>query len=183
MSFMKLASLGFVIASALWALLPQAAGAQCEGGSTFAGRYRPDGTYWPGGCAYTNATTPGQMYPSGAQPVPSTNPAAGVSALPGQRVATGQLPITGDDRGYPLGAIGAGGPTGGWYPSISHEPGAWTGGTAYGYSLPVAPAVSSEAESPTAPGAAPAPAPPGRGGPTFVGEESGDSPTITLPNQ
>src|SRR5215218_3397314 len=119
---MKRASLGFVIASVAWVLLPQAAAAQCEGGSTLAGHFLPNGSYSPGGCAYTNSTTPGQLHPSGAQPLPSTNPAAGASALPGQRVATGLLPVTGDDRGYPLGAIGAGGPTGGWYPSIFHEP-------------------------------------------------------------
>jgi len=37
--------------------------------------------------------------------------------------------------------------------------------TAYGYSLPAAPP------------------PPGRGGPTFIGEERGDATIITLPNQ
>src|SRR5215218_9670874 len=103
---MKAVSLGFVIASVAWMLLPQAAAAQCEGGSTLAGHYLPNGGYWPGGCAYTNATTPGQLFPSGAQPVPSTNPAGGASALPGQRVATGLLPVTAGDLGQPLGALG-----------------------------------------------------------------------------
>src|SRR4051794_33479251 len=107
---MKRASFGFVIASLAWVLLPQAVAAQCEGGSTLAGHYLPSGSYWPGGCAYTNSTTPGQLYPSGAQPVPSTNPAAGASALPGQRVATGLLPVTaGDLGGYPTSGLAAGG--------------------------------------------------------------------------
>jgi hypothetical protein len=60
------------------------AAAQCEGGVTVAGHYLPNGVYMSGGCAYTNPTTPGQLYPSGAQPVPSTNPADGGSRLPGQ---------------------------------------------------------------------------------------------------
>jgi hypothetical protein len=107
---MNLLSVGFVLASVLWLLLQQGAAAQCEGGTTLAGHYLPNGTYWPGGCAFTNPTTPGQMYPSGAQPVPSTNPAAGASALPGQRVATGQLPVTGGDwAADPNGGLPAGG--------------------------------------------------------------------------
>jgi hypothetical protein len=257
---MKSASLGFVVASALWLLQPQAAAAQCEGGSTFAGHYLPNGTYWPGGCGNTNPTTPGQLYPSGAQPLQAANPAAGASTVPGQRVATGQSPVTGGDPGLPPGAVGAplqtlgpgissgsawgvypnvGLPTGGlWnagnsvgttgpinrvsatdglpptsgtsvlngvrgtpnvllplagvgvnvdtagglYPGLVPGPGALTGGSAYGYSLPAASAVGSEAVSPHAPGSAPAPPPPGRGGPTFIGEEGRDSTTVTLPN-
>src|SRR5712692_10190776 len=120
---MKAASLGFVIASVAWLLLPQAAAAQCEGGSTLAGHFLPNGSYWPGGCASTSPTTPGQMYPSGAQPLPSTNPAAGASALPGQRVATGQSPVTGGDLGQPLGAAGA--------PLQTFGPG-WPGGFGWG---------------------------------------------------
>jgi hypothetical protein len=177
---MKLANLGVVIALALW-VLPQGAAAQCEGGNTLAGRYLPDGTYAPGGCGYTNPTTPGQMYPSGAQPVPSTNPAAGLSALPGQRVATGLLPAT-------TGTISVNGVT---VPSSLVLPvtgvaasgvvlpgqGAAPGGSAYGYSLPAAPAASAEPASPTAPPSEGAPPPPGRGGPSFIGEEAGDSGT------
>ena len=188
---MKPLSLGVVLASALWLLVPQGAAAQCEGGLTVAGHYLPNGTYWPGGCAYTNFTTPGQMYPSGAQPLPSTNPAAGASALPGQRVATGQLSVTGGDWGaYPNGALPTGGlvsvgnglattgpingvtATEGLPPStgttaitgvsvapnvalpvlgVPRGPEVPLGGAAYGYSLPAAPAVSAQAESPTAP--------------------------------
>jgi hypothetical protein len=258
---MKAASLGFVIASVAWLLLPQAAAAQCEGGSTLAGHYLANGSYWPGGCASTSPTTPGQLYPSGAQPVPSTNPAAGASALPGQRVATGQLPVASGDAGQSLSAIGAplqtfgpgafggaglgaypgtslaagglvnvgsslgttglvngitstqglppstvtanmngiggipnialpgtgvagnAGMPGGLHPSVLPGPGALTGGAAYGYSLPAAPAVSSDAASPTAPSPSPAPPPPGRGGPALIGEERGDGTTVTVPNQ
>src|SRR5919199_6501427 len=104
---MKRVALGLVVASTAWLLLPRAAAAQCEGGTSTAGFYLRNNSYMPGGCAYTNSTTPGQMYPSGAQPLPSTNPVAGASALPGQRVATGPLPVTAGDLGQPLGAIGA----------------------------------------------------------------------------
>jgi|SRR5579884_4161111 len=85
------------LASAIVALtaLPTLATAQCEGGTSTAGYYLTNGTYVPGGCADLNPTTPGQLYPSGAQPLPSTNPALGVSALPGQPFATGLLPTTG----------------------------------------------------------------------------------------
>jgi hypothetical protein len=202
---MKPLSLGLILASALWLLVPPSAAAQCEGGLTVAGRYLPNGTYWPGGCAYTNSTTPGQMYPSGAQPLPSTNPAAGASALPGQRVATGQLPVTGGDFGAYPNSLGTTGPingvtgteglppsTGagtvngvgvlpnvvlpapgvgvntvpvtGVYPVLPRVPGMPLGGSAYGYSLPAAPAVSAEAVSPTAPPTEPA-SPPSEGEP------------------
>src|SRR3954453_1526843 len=97
---------GLLLASAVWVLSSQGAAAQCEGGTSTAGYYLRNGSYVPGGCAYTNSTTPGQLYPSGAQPLPSTNPVAGASALPGQRVATGLLPVTGGDLGQPLGAVG-----------------------------------------------------------------------------
>jgi len=80
-------------------VLPQAAAAQCEGGVTVAGFYTRGGGYLPGHCAYTNPTTPGQLYPSGAQPVPSTNPAQGASRLPGQAAASGLLPVSSSDLG------------------------------------------------------------------------------------
>src|SRR4051794_10334944 len=124
---MKRASFGFVIASLAWVLLPQAVAAQCEGGSTLAGHYLPNGSYWPGGCAYTNSTTPGQLYPSGAQPVPSTNPAAGASALPGQRVATGQLPGAAGDAPQALSVLGAPVPTLGPGSFFGTGPGAYPG--------------------------------------------------------
>jgi hypothetical protein len=258
---MKAVSLGFVIASVAWMLLPQVAAAQCEGGSTVAGHYLTNGSYYTGGCAFTNSTTPGQLYPSGAQPLPSTNPAAGASALPGQRVATGQLPVATGDAGPVLGPVGVpvqtlgpGAPIGtglGVYPgsslaagglvnvgnglgttglingttttqglppttvnttvngvvgtpsvvlqstgvaavpgtavalppSVLPGPGVLTGGSAYGHSLPAAPAVSSDASSQAAPSTSPAPPPPGRGGPTFIGEESGDGTTVAVPNE
>ena len=214
---MKPVSLGLLIACAAWVLLPQAAAAQCEGGTSTAGYYLRNSSYVPGGCAYTNSTTPGQMYPSGAQPLPSTNPVAGASALPGQRVATGQLPVTAGDLGQPLGAVGTppqtlgpgapigltsnphptttgtgvvsgiGGATNLVVPGV--QPGAGAvlregalRDTAYGYSLPAAPPVSSQAASPAA--ADPSqPPPPGRGGPTFIGEDGEDSTSIALPNQ
>src|SRR5919205_898696 len=120
---MRPVHLGVLLAAAAWIVWPQAAAAQCEGGTSTAGHYLQNGSYVPGGCAYTNSTTPGQLFPSGAQPLPSTNPAAGASALPGQRVATGPLPVTGGDLGQPLGAVGA--------PPQSLGPGApagWTPG-------------------------------------------------------
>ena len=102
-------------------VLPHAAAAQCEGGVTVAGFYARDGTYVPGHCAYTNPTTPGQLYPSGAQPVPSTNPALGASRLPGQIASSGLLPVNSSDLGPapsyansgPLqaGGVAAGGPS------------------------------------------------------------------------
>jgi hypothetical protein len=89
-----------VLAAAFAAMiLPHVAAAQCEGGVTVAGFYARDGTYVPGHCAYTNPTTPGQLYPSGAQPVPSTNPAQGASRLPGQLTASGLLPVNSSDLG------------------------------------------------------------------------------------
>jgi len=108
---MKRAILGFIIASAALAFLPGVAAAQCEGGTSTAGFYTTNGSYLPGGCAFTSSTTPGQMYPSGAQPWPSTNPGLGVSALPGQPVATGLLPVRAGDLGQPLGAVGPSGAT------------------------------------------------------------------------
>ncbi|HEY7060693.1 MAG TPA: hypothetical protein VII06_04380 [Chloroflexota bacterium] len=80
-------------------VLPHAAAAQCEGGVTVTGLYARDGSYVPTHCAYTNPTTPGQLYPSGAEPVPSTNPAQGASRLPGQVYPSGLLPVNSSDLG------------------------------------------------------------------------------------
>jgi hypothetical protein len=103
-------------------------GAQCEGGTTVAGYYLPDGSYVPGHCATTNPFTPGQLHPSGAQPVPVTYPATGLHtniapglpATPG--IAQGASPSSGD-------------PTG-----------------AYGTSLSVAAPPAEDGEAPPAPG-------------------------------
>src|SRR5438067_1880692 len=103
---MRRALLGSLAVAGAIVFFPGAATAQCEGGQSTAGYYMRNGGYAPGGCAYTNSTTPGQLYPSGAQPLPSTSPAQGLSALPGQQVATGLLPVTSGDLGQPLGAIG-----------------------------------------------------------------------------
>ena len=96
---MKRLIIGAIAASCALTGLPGIAAAQCEGGPTVAGRYGPNGVYIPGGCLYTNPTTPGQLYPSGAQPGVTTNPAAGLSALPGQRSLTGPLPVASTDLG------------------------------------------------------------------------------------
>jgi hypothetical protein len=96
---MKSFKAGVVGASVALALLPGMAAAQCEGGSTVAGFYLRDGSYVPGHCATTNPTTPGQLYPSGAQPFPSTNPAGGASRLPGQILPSGLLPVNSSDLG------------------------------------------------------------------------------------
>jgi len=234
---MKPLSLGLVLASAFWLLLPHGAAAQCEGGTTLAGQYLRNGAYWPGGCAFTNPTTPGQMYPSGAQPVPSTNPAAGASALPGQRVATGQLPVTDGDWGpYPNSGLPAGGlvnlgnglgttgpingvtateglppstgtstingvsvspnivlpvsgvgagaaPAAGVQHGVAPAPRVPLGGSAYGYSLPAAPAVSADAVSPTAPTTEAAAPLPGGSGPADIVEEPEDSTADAPPSQ
>src|SRR5215218_8965485 len=174
---MRRALLGSLAVAGAIAFFPGAAAAQCEGGQSTAGFYLRNGGYTPGGCAYTSTTTPGQLYPSGAQPFPSTAPAQGLSALPGQRVATGQLPVTSGDLGQPLGAIGTppqtlgpGAPTGSilnTHPTTTGtgvvsgiggttnlvvsgvQPGASAvlRDTVYGYSLPAAPPVSSQAAS------------------------------------
>jgi hypothetical protein len=96
---MKRFGAGFAAASLALVLLPKVAVAQCEGGSTVAGFYLRDGTYVPGRCAVTNPTTPGQLYPSGAQPFPSTNPALGGSYLPGQRQPAELIPVNSSDLG------------------------------------------------------------------------------------
>jgi hypothetical protein len=231
---MKPVSLGLLLAAAAWGLWPQAAAAQCEGGTSTAGYYLRNGSYMPGGCAYTNATTPGQMHPSGAQPLPSTNPVAGASALPGQQVATGPLPVTAGDLGQPFAAVGAspqtlgpGAPndwTPGGYlstglgvaglgttghingvtgtqglppttstsvlssgttnlvlPGVQAGAGTWTWDAATGRWLRAGSLVSSQAVSPMTPN--PGPPVPGRGGPTYIGEEGPDDTIISLPNQ
>ena len=78
---------------------PGVAAAQCEGGVTVAGHYLPDGTYAPGGCAFTNPTTPGQLYPSGASPTLNTNPAQAGSRLPGQQQPADLIPVNSSDLG------------------------------------------------------------------------------------
>ncbi len=87
---------GVVIGALAAVMLPGVAAAQCEGGVTTAGYYLSSGAYVAGGCSYTNPTTSGQMFPSGAQVGPTTNPAAGITRLPGQRVAAGLLPPSSD---------------------------------------------------------------------------------------
>lgn len=89
---MKRLIVGVIAAGCVLTGLPGSAAAQCEGGPTITGMYAPNGVYVPAHCAYTNPTTPGQLYPSGAQPGVTTNPVAGLSALPGQVVPTGSLP-------------------------------------------------------------------------------------------
>ena len=96
---MKRIAVSILAAGFAAVILPHAAAAQCEGGVTVAGFYTRDGSYMPGHCAYTNPTTPGQLYPSGAQPVPSTNPALGASRLPGQQTPSGLLPVNSSDLG------------------------------------------------------------------------------------
>jgi hypothetical protein len=88
-----------VLASSLLALLPSAATAQCEGGTQMSGGYLPNGTYVGGGCHHTNPTTPQQLYPSGAQVAPSTNPALGASRLPGQTQPSDLIPVNTTDPG------------------------------------------------------------------------------------
>src|SRR5262245_36545879 len=88
--------IGITFAS-LAALWPALASAQCEGGTTGAGYYVSGSVYVPGQCVTTNLTTPGQLYPSGAAPAPSTNPSLGVSRLPGQLYPTGPAPTGGTD--------------------------------------------------------------------------------------
>lgn len=89
-----------VLASSLLALVPTTAGAQCEGGTQVAGYYAAGSSvYTPGGCSYTNPTTPQQLYPSGAQPLPSTNPALGASRLPGQSQPSDLIPVNSSDLG------------------------------------------------------------------------------------
>jgi len=133
---MKRLIVGAIAAGCILTGLPGSAAAQCEGGPTVTGMYGPNGVYVPAHCAYTNPTTPGQLYPSGAQPGVTTNPVAGLSALPGQLLPTGSLP-------------GAVGPAPAYYssnPLVPIVPGALVApGTAeqmnpaYNFSLPAAP--------------------------------------------
>jgi hypothetical protein len=96
---MRRATLLLASAIAAIALLPGIAAAQCEGGTSAGGYYLRSGGYVPGGCSYTNATTPGRLYPSGAQPQVSTNPALGSSRLPGQVQPSGLIPVNNTDMG------------------------------------------------------------------------------------
>jgi hypothetical protein len=105
----------------------QSAGAQCEGGPTITGMYGPGGVYVPTHCAYTNPTTPGQLYPSGAQPLPSTNPAAGASALPGQRYLSGPLPVNSSDLGPAPQYVSTASIASGGVPVATTSPGLATG--------------------------------------------------------
>ena len=196
-----------VFASAVAALLPGAALAQCEGGTSVSGFYLPSGGYVPGGCGYTNPLTPQQLYPSGAQPVPSTNPALGASRLPGQVYPSDLAPVNSSDLGpapslvqaNPLGGLTA--TTTGVAPATSVLPGqlppsgtpALTGNRALPtLSGATAPPVPSPYDPmgvygvslPAAPTTAEEPDPgeppaPGRGGPTVIGEERGDATVVS----
>jgi hypothetical protein len=64
------------------AFVPRTAAAQCEGGTTVAGYYAPDGRYVPGHCAQTNPATTGQLYPSGAQPLGPLLPTTSTTGSP-----------------------------------------------------------------------------------------------------
>jgi hypothetical protein len=212
-----------LVALALFGL-PTIAAAQCEGGVTVAGHYLPNLMYVPGGCAYTNPTTPGQLYPSGAQTAPSTNPALAGSRLPGQQQPSDLIPVNSSDLGpapslvnrstpavpgsegivaatapapvlpAQLPASGAPPLTGNRaVPSSVIAPGTNGGGpadpaslgsglpglapslsnTAYGYSLPAAPPAEEPEELPA----------PGRGGPSYLGEETSADIVITLPGR
>jgi hypothetical protein len=99
MRLLKPVASGLVGAGLAFGVMAGSAAAQCEGGVTVAGHYLPNGVYVSGGCAYTNPTTPGQLYPSGAQPVPSTNPADGGSRLPGQVQPSDLIPVNSSDLG------------------------------------------------------------------------------------
>ena len=87
---MKRLIVGAIAASCILTGLPRQAPLQsARAALTITGMYGPNGVYVPAHCAYTNPTTPGQLHPSGAQPGVTTNPAAVLSALPGQLVPTG----------------------------------------------------------------------------------------------
>jgi hypothetical protein len=96
---MRRVAISLAIGCLAIAMLPAVVRAQCEGGVTLGGSFLANGGYAPGGCAFTNPTTPGQLYPSGAQPVPSTNPALGGSYLPGQRQPADLIPVNSSDLG------------------------------------------------------------------------------------
>jgi hypothetical protein len=97
---------GIVIGAVAAVVLPGVAAAQCEGGMTTGGYYLSTGAYVSGGCSFTNPTTTGQMHPSGAQVVPSTNPVAGTTRLPGQRVPASQQPTILDTVNGSYGPLG-----------------------------------------------------------------------------
>ncbi len=156
-------------------VLPHAAAAQCEGGTTVAGHYAPDGiTYVPGGCAETNPTTPGQLYPSGAQPAPSTNPAQGGSHLPGQTQPSDLIPVNSSDLGPA--------------PSMVNDPAAGHQPSPAGVTVNPSPNVGTVTAPgvPSIPGTAVGPAT-YPGGPLGVGPAveapSATGPTTTLPGE
>jgi hypothetical protein len=99
MRILKPIASGLAGAGLALGVMAGSAAAQCEGGVTVAGQFMPNGVYVPGGCAYTNPTTPGQLYPSGAQPSVSTNPADGGSRLPGQTQPSDLIPVNSSDLG------------------------------------------------------------------------------------
>jgi hypothetical protein len=127
-----------VFGATLLVLQPGTVAAQCEGGTTLAGYYGPDGVYVPGHCAVTNPFTPGQLHPSGARPVANT-PSEGVlttTATPATGIAQAEtvrrvVPGRVREAAAPL-PLHVGDPTG-----------------AYGTSLPAAPAVSTEGAATT----------------------------------
>jgi hypothetical protein len=99
MRILKPIASGLAGAGLALGVMAGSAAAQCEGGVTVAGQFMPNGVYVPGGCAYTNPTTPGQLYPSGAQPSVSTNPADGGSRPPGQTQPSDLIPVNSSDLG------------------------------------------------------------------------------------
>jgi hypothetical protein len=123
---MRSVAVSILVAACAAVALPHAAAAQCEGGVTVAGVFLRDGTYLPGHCAYTNPTTPGQLYPSGAQPAPSTNPAQGASRLPGQFVPSGLLPVNSSDLGPAPGLVNVGPLQGGGVTAVAPRVGPGT---------------------------------------------------------
>ncbi|HEY7066324.1 MAG TPA: hypothetical protein VII06_32930 [Chloroflexota bacterium] len=176
---MKSLIVSVIAASCALLGVPQIAAAQCEGGPTIAGMYGPNGVYIPTHCAYTNPTTPGQLYPSGAEPIPSTNPAAGGSALPGQPYLSGPAPVNSTDLGPAPSYVATPSLTGGGAlpgtvvpgsvvpgstgttvapgvaagavgPNVGSVASPDQGNLAYGYSLPAAPPREGAVEAPPA---------------------------------
>src|SRR5581483_12189643 len=158
---MKGLLISFGIVYSVLALPPGAAEAQCDGGGSTAGYYLPNGSYVPGGgCGYTNATTLGQLYPSGARPGANTALATGTRARPGLLPNTGPVVMTravvsdssgastevSPTQGAPvstntstISGIG-GGPNAVAVTRPGQVPSQWLGGNhAYGYSLTAAP--------------------------------------------
>jgi hypothetical protein len=184
MDTLKLGVVGLILASLALALQPGPASAQCDGGGSVAGYYRPNGAYISGaGCGYTSAGSLGQIYPSGARP----------GLLPGGVAATGQLgpvSVLGPLAGGPLMGAEINGQARGNGLGLDARPGAAvnpprglalsalqvTGGEAYGYSLGAAPPATTDGIR-LASESAPPPAP-GRGGVTYVGQELDNPPAV-----